>query len=192
MSVSVDSLQSKLAQMKAAHDGPGTVTVSVSELKQRLGVGAGVRLVIEPDSGVPVVEAVQQPTAVRQAVVKPVAVKQAVLEEAVVEQAGVEETAPTPPSTANNVFMKRNVRVRQWGVFTDPASDRKISSENAESLWGGAAHQLINEEAGTTEGITQRGPPTGEPTLREDARPGQAAVLAKQAAAVDSLKKKLE
>ena len=48
MAVSVDSLESEMQKLNS-----GEVRVSVSQLKQKLGVGAGVRLVIEPDATEP-------------------------------------------------------------------------------------------------------------------------------------------
>ena len=51
MAVSVDSLESEMQKLNS-----GEVRVSVSQLKQKLGVGAGVRLVIEPDATEPTLE----------------------------------------------------------------------------------------------------------------------------------------
>merc|ERR1719278_412228 len=87
--------------------------------------------------------------------------------------------APSPPPiAANNVFMKRKIKVRDWASFSTSTMERKTSSDEPPPLW-----EKEKEET-----------PAEVPETRKDgkARPAQRELLAKQAAAVDTLKKKLE
>ena len=129
MAVSVDSIQAELQKMGSEDR---EVRVSVSQLKQKLGVGAGVRLVIEPDATEPVLETSSAPppaplptTTARPKQSLPTAEQPA------------EAAAPSLSTTANNVFMKRNIKVREWASFSGSGStpERKTSSDELPSLW---------------------------------------------------------
>ena len=104
------------------------MSISVSELKQRLGVDAGVRLVIEADSTVPLVEHLPS------------------------SAPAVEQAPPPPPpqvsSMTNNAFMKKNIRVREWGSFsTSETPIRKLSLEDIVR----EAHGHGGQETGVSE-----------------------------------------
>ena len=133
MAVSVDSIQGELEKMGSEER---EVRVSVSQLKQKLGVGAGVRLIIEPDAREPVLEtsASSAPSTTSAQPAAPLVPKQSV--PAATEQ--LVEAAPLTSPTANNVFMKRNIKVREWASFSGGGgsnSERKTSSEEVPPLW---------------------------------------------------------
>ena len=99
MAVSVDSLESEMQKLNS-----GEVRVSVSQLKQKLGVGAGVRLVIEPDATEPTLETSPPPVPTSQPTPKLSLVGR---------EQPLDVAAPLPPPiAANNVFMKRKIKVR--------------------------------------------------------------------------------
>ena len=99
MAVSVDSLESEMQKLNS-----GEVRVSVSQLKQKLGVGAGVRLVIEPDATEPTLETSPPPVPTSQPTPKLSLVER---------EQPLDVAAPSPPPiAANNVFMKRKIKVR--------------------------------------------------------------------------------
>ena len=99
MAVSVDSLESEMQKLNS-----GEVRVSVSQLKQKLGVGAGVRLVIEPDATEPTLETSPPPVPTSQPTPKLSLVER---------EQPLDVGAPSPPPiAANNVFMKRKIKVR--------------------------------------------------------------------------------
>ena len=176
MAVSLDSLQTKLRTMNGQGAQQETVTVSVSELKQKLGVGSGVRLVIEPDSTIPVLEDSREVQEVQQAV-SPAKQRLAV-------QAAVDQPSPPPPPPANggggsnNVFMKRNVRVKEWGQHFSQSGEEGGREEGGKEEGGGVVSEgRVGEEE------RRRG---------EKERAAHGEIQAKEAAAVDSLMKKLQ
>ena len=131
MAVSVDAIQGKLEKMGSEDR---EVRVSVSQLKQKLGVGAGVRLVIEPDATEPVLET--SASSAPRTTTAPAAPLPKQSLPAATEQ--LTEAAPLPSSTANNVFMKRNIKVREWASFSGGGGsnpERKTSSDEVPPLW---------------------------------------------------------
>ena len=141
MAVSVDSIQGELEKMNSEER---EVRVSVSQLKQKLGVGAGVRLVIEPDAREPVLEAsapmtttVSLPGSSKQGLpTSPASPLPKQSLPTATEQ--LAEPAPLPPTSANNVFMKRNIKVREWASFSGGGGsnpERKTSSDELPLLW---------------------------------------------------------
>ena len=124
MAVSVDSIQTKLVGSSEDRE----VRVSVSQLKQKLGVASNVRLVIEPDATEPVLIETSPPTTTSSPPPPPTTTT--------TEKAA--SSAPPPPvltssNPANNVFMKRNIKVREWASFSGSTPERKTS--NDEPLW---------------------------------------------------------
>ena len=126
MAVSVDSIQAKLQKMGSEDR---EMRVSVSQLKQKLGVGAGVRLVIEPDATEPVLQTSAPPP--------PMTTSAPVPKQSLPATEQPAEALPLPHPTTNNVFMKRNIKVREWGSFSGSGStpERKTSRDELPPLW---------------------------------------------------------
>jgi len=128
---------------------PNTVRVTVSDLKHALGVGGNIRLIIEPDSNSTVIE--------KPSILPP--------------------SPPSPPST-NNVFMNRNIRVREWNGFSrEEETNNSVDAVPRRQLW----EEVEDED--TNYGAAKN---------KEKATTTPSELLAKQSAAVDTLKKKLE